>query len=63
MPSQINVMAGNTTLIVTQVNSHQHNVVLSAAEKAMLRAGTPLTKTSSTNSGHSHQYRIECTGS
>jgi hypothetical protein len=57
------VNAGTTDYQVSLVNGHRHVVTLVTADFAVLRAGGAITKTSTTNSGHSHQYRIECTGS
>ena len=61
--AQINAGMGSMGFTVSNVNGHQHTVTLTAADFTMLRAGVPVTKTSSTNSGHSHMYTIECTGS
>jgi plastocyanin len=59
--TQINVVPGNTVHSVSNVG-HSHTVTLTAADRAMLRAGMTVVKTSS-NNGHSHGYTIDCTGS
>jgi hypothetical protein len=59
--AQIN--AGTTGYQVTMVQGHIHTVTLVAADFTNLRAGMVVDKASSMNSGHTHIYRIECTGS
>jgi hypothetical protein len=60
--TQINVVAGDTTHTVSNVG-HSHTVTLTAADRALLRAGMTVVKDSSNNSGHSHGYTIDCVGS
>ena len=61
--SQINVVSGTSSHNVTSADGHIHTVMLTAAERAILRTGMSVTKTSSLNSGHTHNYTIACTGS
>jgi hypothetical protein len=61
--AQINTASGDTTHPVTMASGHRHNVVLSAADRAMLRAGMTLRKMSSAAFDHTHRYDILCTGS
>jgi hypothetical protein len=60
--AQINT-GGTSVGFQTSLNGHRHVVTLTTPQFAMLRAGVALTVESSTNSGHFHTYRIECTGS
>ena len=60
--AQINAGAP-TGYEVTLVQGHRHSVTLTTADFTMLRAGFAVDKASSLNSGHTHIYRIECTGS
>jgi hypothetical protein len=39
---------------------HTHTITLTAGDFMQLRMGMPVTKTSSTDSGHSHMYTIDC---
>jgi len=56
---------GMTPLMLTVSSAgspaHTHTVMLSAAQLMMLRNGTDVTVTSSTDSQHNHMYRISCT--
>lgn len=61
--TQINVVSGNTMHNVSNAFGHIHTVTLSAADRALLRAGMTVVKTSSENSDHTHDYTIDCTGS
>jgi hypothetical protein len=61
MASQIN--AGMPTMFTVSMAGqpvHTHTITLTAGDFMQLRMGMPVTKTSSTDSGHSHMYTIDC---
>ena len=60
--AQINT-GGASVNFQTSLAGHRHVVTLTTPEFAALRAGTPLTKQSSSTNDHFHTDRIECTGS
>jgi hypothetical protein len=61
--AQVNVVAGNTMHNVSNASGHIHTVTLTAADRAMLRMGTTVRKTSSSTNDHTHGYDIQCGGS
>ena len=55
------VMAGVDKMYnIKGASAHPHMITITAAQFAMLRAGTPVTVTSSNDAGHTHNVTVTC---
>jgi hypothetical protein len=57
--AQLNAGAAIEYLLPLEQN-HRHTLALSVSDLAALRAGMTVTKTSSSDSGHTHTYAVTC---
>ncbi len=53
--------ASGQTFTTSSANSHTHMITLSANSLATIKGGGSVTITSTTNSGHAHDYTVRCT--
>jgi hypothetical protein len=49
------------TFTTSSANSHTHMITLSANSLTTIKGGGSVTVTSTTNSGHAHDYTVRCT--
>ncbi|MFQ6605553.1 MAG: hypothetical protein ACE5D8_08385 [Fidelibacterota bacterium] len=52
------VPSSNQTLTTSSANSHSHTLTLTPADYTALQNGETILKTSSTDGGHTHSFRI-----